>query len=206
MEKGTIEFETPWSHCLPVIEKIAEKHPEANFTYEYSEEQAGYNVGKYVFMYGHLAIVVEMEPFTKEAYEQHFDLWGNDEGFIYDKELDNYILKTKNLKVYERDDSLGNKLKLYPIIRTYQKGGRLAIELVDESYDLFEYLTINLQYEMSKDNDKSLAFVDTNNVPWAEEYIQKHNLGVKTGYYGMSGYCTYPEYRFDLSKLNEESE
>ena len=93
MDKGTIEFETPWSHCLPVIEKIAEKHPEANFTYEYSEEQAGYNVGKYVFMYGHLAIVVEMEPFTKEAYELYFELFGKDKLYKYDEEKGTYIFK-----------------------------------------------------------------------------------------------------------------
>ena len=204
MDEGTIEFETPWSPCLPVIEKIAEKYPEATLTYEYSFEEAGYNVGQYVYMHGHLMIVVEMEPYTKEAYELHFDLWGENEGYVYSKELDNYVLKTKNLKVYELEDSEGNKLKLYPIIRTYQKGGRLAIELVDEQYELFTYLTVNLQHEMSKDNDKSLAFVDTNNNKWAEGYIESHNLGTKTGFYGLSGYCTYPEYRFDLSKLNEE--
>lgn len=206
MDKGTIEFETPWSHCLPVIEKIAKKYPKATFTYKYAEEQAGYNVGEYVFMYGRLMIVVEMESYTKEAYEQYFDLWGKDDRLVYDEEVDNYVFKTKNLKFYELDDSLGNRLKLYPIIQKYQKNGRLAVELVDETYDLFEYLTVNLQYEQSDDNDKSLAFIDTNNVPWAEEYIQKHHLGEKTGYYGMSGYCTYPEYRFDLSKLNKEVE
>ena len=204
MGKGTIEFETPWSPCLPVIEKIAEKYPEARFTYEYSFEEAGYNVGEYVYMYGHLMIVVKMEPYTKEAYEQHFDLWGKDEAYIYDEKLDNYVLKTKNLNVYELEDPEGNKIKLYPIIKAYRKGGRLAIELVDEQYELFTYLTVNLQHDMSKDNDNSLAFVDTNNNRWAERYIEKHNLGTKTGFYGLSGYCTYPEYRFDLSKLNKE--
>ena len=206
MDEGTIEFETPWSPCLPVIEKIAEKYPNATFTYEYSFEETGYNVGKYVYMNGHLKIVIEVEPYSKEAYEQHFDLWGKDEAYVYSEELDNYILKTKKLKVYELEDSKGNKLKLYPIIRTYQKGGRLAIELVDEQYELYTYLTVNLQHEMSKDNDKSLAFVDTNNNRWAERYIEKHSLGTKTGFYGLSGYCIYPEYRFDLSKLNKESD
>ena len=205
MDEGIIEFETPWSPCLPVIEKIAEMYPKATFTYEYSFEETGYNVGKYIYMYGRLIAVVEMEPYTKEAYEQHFDLWGKDEAYVYDEKLDNYVLKTKNLKVYELEDSDGNKIKLYPIIQTYRKGGRLAIELVDEHYELFTYLTVNLQHEMSKDNNKSLAFVDTNNNEWAERYIEKHNLGTKTGFFGLSGYCTYPEYRFDLSKLNEES-
>lgn len=203
-EKGTIEFETPWCHCLPVIEKIAEKYPEAIFTYEYSEEQAGYNVGKYVYMNGYLAIVVELNPFTKEAYQLSFDLWGNDKDFIVCPEVSESKTKTKKLKFYKLTDSFGNKLKLYPIIRTYQKGHRLAVELVDENYEMFDYLTVNIDYQMSNDNDESLAFIDTNNVPWAEEYILKHKLGVKTGYYGLSGYCTYPEYRFDLSKLNKE--
>ena len=31
--------------------------------------------------------------------------------------------------------------------------------------------------------------------------IKDNKLAVPTGYYGKSGYCCYPEYKFDLPKL-----
>ena len=93
LDRGVIEFETPWCHCLPVVEKLAEQNPGAVITYEYSSEEAGYDVGKNVYIHGHLMIVVEMESFTKEAYEQYFDLCGEDENFVYDEEKGTYILR-----------------------------------------------------------------------------------------------------------------
>ena len=48
---------------------------------------------------------------------------------------------------------------------------------------------------------ESKAFVDTNNCPWAEEFIQENGLGEFTGIYGNSGFCTYPLYEFNLGKL-----
>ena len=93
MDKGTIDFETPWCPCLPVVEKLAELHPEATITYEYSSDEAGFNVGKQVYMRGHLVIVVEMESYTKEAYEQYFDLFGEDDLFEYNEGKGTYIFK-----------------------------------------------------------------------------------------------------------------
>lgn len=40
------------------------------------------------------------------------------------------------------------------------------------------------------------AYVDTNNCPWAEQFIKKYNLGVHQGKFKMSGYCCYPMYKF----------
>ena len=51
--------------------------------------------------------------------------------------------------------------------------------------------------------DESHAFVDTNNCPWAEEFIKQNKLGEPLDYYGQSGYCLYPLYTFDIEKLPE---
>jgi putative membrane protein len=45
------------------------------------------------------------------------------------------------------------------------------------------------------------AFVDTNNCPWAEKFISDNKLGKPTGIKAASGYCVYPQYRFDMEKL-----
>ena len=111
----------------------------------------------------------------------------------------------KNQKIYVLKDFYGEDVNLIPVARKYRVNSRLAIELVDaDSEETFTYLTTNINFEQSKENGEDLAFVDTNNNSWAEEFIKKNKLGVKTGYYGMSGRCVYPEYRFDLTKLNSE--
>lgn len=48
------------------------------------------------------------------------------------------------------------------------------------------------------------AYIDTNNCPWAVEFIEKEGLGKRTGRMGRSGYCTYPVVKFDMEKVKEK--
>ena len=83
----------------------------------------------------------------------------------------------------------------------------MAIELVDIDAELpFAYLTVNISYPLSNNDDVSLAFIDTKNNEWAEEFIKSNGLGEPTGHIGYSGYCSYPEYRMNLGKINKEEE
>lgn len=81
---------------------------------------------------------------------------------------------------------------------TYYCGDNLAISLITEDGEPFARLSVNLP-EWTLPGDK--AFVDTNNCPWAEKFISDNKLGRPTGITGTSGYCTYPQYRFDMEKL-----
>lgn len=54
--------------------------------------------------------------------------------------------------------------------------------------------------------DKGEAYVDTNNCPWALDFIRQYGLGVETGRMRPSGYCIYPAVLFDMKKLEEFSE
>lgn len=86
----------------------------------------------------------------------------------------------------------------------YRFGGSLAIELVSESEGPFARLTVCLEddlglpYILAGDE----AFVDTNNCPWAVDFIKENGLGEPTGRTARSGFCVYPLYRFNLKKLN----
>lgn len=42
------------------------------------------------------------------------------------------------------------------------------------------------------------AFIDTNNNPWAEDFLMENGIAKPTGATGHSGYCTYPLYEFDM--------
>jgi len=105
-------------------------------------------------------------------------------------ELKRYRLKTE---YYDK--------VVIPYVRRYRVNDVLAIELVeDETYESFSVITVNIPNTISAGNT---SFVDTNNCPWVEKFIKENNLGHKTGIYGYSGMCSYPEYEFDISKLNE---
>lgn len=80
----------------------------------------------------------------------------------------------------------------------YYCGDNLAIRLITEDGEPFAILSVNLP-EWTLPNN--IAFVDTNNCPWAEKFISDNKLGRPTGITGTSGYCTYPLYRFDMEKL-----
>ena len=86
---------------------------------------------------------------------------------------------------------------------TYHSNGTLAIQLVSEENGPVSNLTVNLHDNHVCENlGPEYAFVDTNNCSNAEEFIEENSLGEFTGVYAESGYCTYPLYRFDLSKLS----
>lgn len=51
-----------------------------------------------------------------------------------------------------------------------------------------------------KDN---VSFLDTNNCPWAIEFVKEYKLGKPTTIISHSGYCTYPLYEWDLDALKK---
>ena len=89
-------------------------------------------------------------------------------------------------------------------IGKYSSGNNLAIELIciDEDWGMeesFATLTVNLNGAMPlKENE---AFIDTNNCPWAIDFIKDNKLGEYMGIECPSGYCKYPLYSFDIDKL-----
>lgn len=83
-------------------------------------------------------------------------------------------------------------------ISEYRNNGNLYIGL-HTKYEPYADLTVNIE----KLSEKDEAAVDTNNCPWAEELIDKYELGLFTGRYLRSGFCSYPVYKFDLDKVKQ---
>ena len=111
---------------------------------------------------------------------------------------------SKDTKKYLLTDFYGEDYYLVPIMTTYHNNGRLAILLYDEDDEVFCDMTVNIPN--GKLSGTKNAFIDTNNSPWLVSFIKKHQLARPTGQYAMSGYCLYPEYEFDLSKLNSDNQ
>ena len=98
----------------------------------------------------------------------------------------------------------GTKYEVYPQVATYAYNDRLAIRLYAKGAGVIGNITVNLDSPLSG-SKKTHAFVDTNNgkVFDVERFLERYDLAQPTGFMARSGYCTYPEYKFDLKKLQE---
>lgn len=99
-------------------------------------------------------------------------------------------------------ESWGHTYKVRPYTSRYMFGEGLCIHLIccdEDCYgEPFGNLTVNIQ---GKTCGKNEAYVDTNNMPNAEQFIREYRLGKPTGETARSGYCTYPLYKFDMEQI-----
>lgn len=80
--------------------------------------------------------------------------------------------------------------------------GNLAAVAFERNGEEWCVMTVNLPGYCPADG---CAYIDTNNSPWAEEFLQEYGIAKPTKNYGHSGFCTYPLYKFDMRKFEEQS-
>lgn len=91
----------------------------------------------------------------------------------------------------------------YLNINRYLYGNHpLAIRIENTRDGAIATITKCLQGYILSDNE---SFVDTNNCPWAVDFIKRYGLGEPTDRYGESGYCRYPLYKFNMVQLERYS-
>lgn len=107
-------------------------------------------------------------------------------------------------KVFQcRTDNTGPDTPVTVHFTQYIKNGSLAIRLnvASAPWEIFSILTVNLPF--SENLPKNLAYVDINNCPWAEEFLQENEIARPTGINAPSGFCTYPLYEFSEDSVWE---
>lgn len=83
-------------------------------------------------------------------------------------------------------------------VENYIADGSPAIMLWSFADGPIARITVCLDDKTLRPNE---AYVDTNNCPWAPEWIEKNGFGEATGRTRDSGYCTYPAYAFAINRL-----
>lgn len=89
-------------------------------------------------------------------------------------------------------------------VKKYYDGG-LCINLIDQTegyHPVFCRLTVSLGQVPDVDMSDS-AFLDTNDCPWAEEFVTKLGIAVPSGITQQSGHWIYPLYYFNLEEINK---
>ena len=96
------------------------------------------------------------------------------------------MLRVKNYNVKEMN------------IRSYSNNNT-ALELVCEDGTPLAIITVNLGGLL----EKNMAYIDTNNCSWAEDFLVDNDFGLPTGEYKDSGFCIYPLYQLDLERIGK---
>lgn len=106
-------------------------------------------------------------------------------------------MKTLTLNKWGKDHPMSFDVDSYP------QNGNLYVGLIthEEGYpEPWQNLTVNLDVKC----EENCAFIDTNNngddiIPW----LINNKLGRLTGKYKASGWCMYPEFKFNMDELNK---
>lgn len=87
----------------------------------------------------------------------------------------------------------------------YRKPKRLALQLyVVEDGTLVEpYATVSVNLPEENCGEWEF-FVDSNNCPWAMDWLMKNGIAEPCYVYGFSGYCCYPMMRLSKRLIAEE--
>lgn len=81
------------------------------------------------------------------------------------------------------------------VVGRYRYFGNIALMLESPTGERIANLSVNIEPLY-----KGYVYLDTNNVPTAEKFINDYKLGKFVNAYGESGYCKYPLYKMDLMR------
>lgn len=88
---------------------------------------------------------------------------------------------------------------------SYESNNRLFLGLgcVGEGYcEPYADVTVNIPEAFLTGEDfEDCAFVDTNNMPNIVSWLESNGFAKRTGMEACSGYCRYPEMKFDFEKI-----
>lgn len=92
-EENQIEFLTAWSNVEPIIKRLSEMFPDAEFFYQWADEDFGSNVGQQTWQNGEMTDELLPESISAEAYELAADIMGinlEDWGYQYSEQDQTY--------------------------------------------------------------------------------------------------------------------
>lgn len=97
--------------------------------------------------------------------------------------------------------------RTYPVtlkFLQYNDNKTLAVKLVSAIPPWSPFATISVNLGGGRQDDTH-AYLDTNNCPWAVEFLQDNEIAKPVeGAIGVSGFCTYPLYEFNLESKWED--
>ena len=133
----------------------------------------------------------------------------------YNRQIEENEEKLKELKqklVVNKDRLRENGVLVYQtpyeayavtsiFLRQYREDKSLCIDLWNDVEGPIARLTVCLSKKGKISGTES--YLDTNNCPWAEQFVEEYNLGEITDDVGFSGFCMYPKVKWNLTELEK---
>ena len=85
-------------------------------------------------------------------------------------------------------------------VARYQVDNSMAIEIWNREDGPIARITVCIAGSMLADDE---VVLDTNNCPWAVEFVESNGFGEDTGRRVRSGYCVYPVVKLNVEKICE---
>lgn len=105
-------------------------------------------------------------------------------------------------KTMELETQWGSTVEVQLEINNYRNNNGLYLGLMGREEDCFEPYG-DISVNLGAKAPDYCAYVDINNMPELEKFIEENDLGEFTGLTQRSGFCEYPLYMFNVDKLRE---
>lgn len=105
-------------------------------------------------------------------------------------------------KTMELATQWGSTVDVQLEINNYMNNNGLYLGLMGREDDYFEPYG-DISVNLGTKAPDYCAYVDLNNMPELEKFIEENDLGEFTGLTQRSGFCEYPLYMFNVDKLRE---
>ena len=100
------------------------------------------------------------------------------------------------MKTFDFKDQWGDVTRVR-LVRGAYADGSLAVQMLREGEEGWEpYATLTVNLNDTRSQNGSFAYVDTNNLPAAPEFLVENGLATYTGLTRPSGFCAYPLFAF----------
>lgn len=93
VDGSTMTFDTAWDPAIPAVIEMSKKHPKMPLVLLYADEQTGARVGFLMMTNGHVDHAGSFKDFSVDAYKLAFNVWGNEDEYIYDTDKKTYVRK-----------------------------------------------------------------------------------------------------------------
>lgn len=102
------------------------------------------------------------------------------------------------MKTFTLKTEYGTYENCYLLKGNYMADNSIALEIWNDEEGPIANLTTCLGKAF-----EGCSFLDTNNSPWAEDFVKELGIAKPTRLDRRSGYCIYPLYKFNENKVNE---
>lgn len=106
------------------------------------------------------------------------------------------------MKYFDLKKNHSTYYNCYFQIGKYSRNNKTALRIVNNNMGAIAEITVCIPGF----SDKGTTILDTNNCPWALDFMTDNGFATKTSVNVQSGYCVYPVVRLNMEEIRKYGE